>query len=252
VTPVNGQGCGTIALSASERGQRRTAAFLCDVRRGIRDVVGDVEPESPSAGRLIDELSAQVGEVCVRNVSELAVGLLAGSSMLSGVEVLPLARDWLVGILGPEFQRNGLPASIPPMGAPSISSDEMPMRATAVLDACPRWLDTSPLTYKLAQEIFLREGRMAADPTRDAGAYRYLFEHRLIHRLELYRRMLLWMAWFWWCSNEVDLAHSAQALALQFSDEQYSVPAHPFTTALTTRSFEAAQSALRVQRGQGA
>jgi hypothetical protein len=102
------------------------------------------------------------------------------------------------------------------------------------------------LTCELAREIFLREGRVAADPDRDAGAYRYLFEHRLIHRLELYRRMLWWMAWFWWYSAEVGLADSAQALALQLSDEQYAVPAHPFTTALTTRSLEAAQAGLRV------
>ncbi len=253
VTPVNGHGCGSIAVSTSHSGQRRTAAFLCDVRRGIRDVVGDVEPESSSAGRLIDELSDQVGEVCVRDVPELAVGLLAGSSMLSGIDVQPVVRDWLVGILGPDLQTSGLPASLPAIGTASISDEEMPMRASAVLDACPTWLDTSPLTCELAREILLREGRVAADPDRDAGAYRYLFEHRLIHRLELYRRMLMWMAWFWWCSGEVELAGSAEALALQLADEQYAVPAHPFTTALTTRSFEAAQAGLcgQSERGMG-
>jgi len=55
--------------------------------------------------------------------------------------------------------------------------------------------------------------------------------------------MLWWMAWFWWCSGEGELADSAQALALQLSDEQYAVPAHPFTTALITRSLMAAQAA---------
>ena len=43
----------------------------------------------------------------------------------------------------------------------------------------------------------------------------------------------------------MELAASAQVLALQLSDEQYAVPAHPFTTALTTRSLEAAQAGLR-------
>jgi hypothetical protein len=247
VTPVNGQGCGSIAVSASQKGQRRTAAFLCDVRRGIRDVVGDVEPESSGAGRLIDEVSEQVRDVCVRDVPELALGLLAGSLMLCGTEAPSHVRDWLVGTLGPDFQPSGFPATIPGVGRPSISSEEMPMRARAVLDACPTWLDTSPLTCELGREIFLREGRVAADPNRDAGAYRYLFEHRLIHRLELYRRKLLWMAWFWWCLEEVELADSAQALALQLADEQYAVPSHPFTTALMTRSLEAAQAGLRAR-----
>ena len=84
----------------------------------------------------------------------------------------------------------------------------------AVLDACPSWLDSSPLTFELAEEIWLREGRAAADPDRDAGAYRFLFEHRLIHCLELYRRMLLWMAWLWKFSGEVELSRSALGLGL--------------------------------------
>jgi len=253
VTPVNGQGCGSIAVSVSQSGQRRTAAFLCDVRRGIRDVVGDVEPESTGAGRLIDELSEQVAEVCVRDVSELALGLLAGSWMLCAADAPAHVREWLLGILGPDFQPAGFPAAIPGVGRSVISGDEMPLRASAILDACPTWLDTSSLTHELAREIFLREGKVQADPDRDAGAYRYLFEHRLVHRLELYRGQLWWMSWFWWCSGELELAESAQALALQLSDEQYAVPSHPFTTALTTRSFEAAQAELchRADRNGG-
>ncbi len=121
----------------------------------------------------------------------------------------------------------------------------------AVLDACPSWLDPSPLTFELAEEIWLREGRTAADPDRDAGAYRFLFEHRLIHRLELYRRMLLWMAWLWKFSGEVELSRSALALACQLSDEQYAVPSHPFTVELTTRSLEAAQARLGTQPIRG-
>ncbi len=247
VTPIDGHGCGSIAVSASQRGHRRTAAFLCDVRRGIRDAVGDVEPDSSSAGRLIDELSEQFGEACVRDVPELALRLLAGCLMLCGGDATSPVRDWLIGILGSDFRPAAFPATIPGVATPPIDSDDMPMRAMAILDACPTWIDTSPLTCELAREILLREGRVAAHPDRDAGAYRYLFEHRLIHRLELYGRMLLWMAWFWWCSGEPELSRSAQVLALQLSDEQYAVPAHPFTTALTTRSLEAAQAELRGQ-----
>ena len=80
-------------------------------------------------------------------------------------------------------------------------------------------------------------------PIADAGAYRFLFEHRLIHCLELYQRMLLWMAWLWKFLDENELSRSALALGCQLSDEQYAVPSHPFTVALTTRSLEAAQAA---------
>ena len=99
-----------------------------------------------------------------------------------------------------------------------IADAEMSAQARLVLDACPAWLDLSPLTFELAKEILLREGRLTVDPDRDAGAYRFLFEHRLIHRLELYRRMLLWMARFWQSSEQDDLWQSALALAYQLSD----------------------------------
>ena len=113
-----------------------------------------------------------------------------------------------------------------------------------VLDACPSWLDRSALTFELAEEIALREGRSTPDPVRDAGAYRYLFEHSLSRRLELYARMLLWMAWVWHASGQSELARSAFALAAQLADEQYAVPSHPFTMALATRSLQAAQAEL--------
>jgi hypothetical protein len=244
VTAVDGRGWGSIAVSAIQGGQRRTAAFLCDVTRGIRDVVGDVEPESAGAGRLIEELSEQVGGLCVPDAPDLALRLLAGCLMLNGGEVASPVRDWLLATLGPEFGPAAFPGSIPSISLPAIDSEELPARAMAVVDACPSWIDTSPLAYELAREILLREGKVAANPQRDAGAYRYLFEHRLIHRLELYGKMLLWMAWFWWCSGETELAQSAQVLAMQLGDEQFAVPAHPFTTALTTRSLQTAQAEL--------
>ena len=182
---------------------------------------------------------------CARDVPELALGLLAGSLMLCGPAVPPSVRDWLSQTLGPGFQPAGFPATIPGVEVRSIRQSEMPARAAAVLDACPSWLDTSPLTFELAEEIWLREGRTAADPERDSGAYRFLFEHRLIQCLELYQRMLLWMAWLWKSLDEVELSRSALALASQLLDEQFAVPSHPFTVELTTRSLEAAQRRLR-------
>jgi hypothetical protein len=173
VTPIDGQGIGSIAVSASQSGQRRTAAFLCDVQLGICDVVGDVEPESPRAGRLVVELGDQVREACVRDVPELALGLLAGNLLLCEGRLSRAAADWLTGVLGPGFEAAAFPACIPGLDPALIPGVEVPERARAVLGACPTWLDVSPLTLDLAREISLREGKVAADPERDAGAYRY-------------------------------------------------------------------------------
>ena len=90
-----------------------------------------------------------------------------------------------------------MPAGFPGSDPDALTPAETAGRALAVLDACPDWLDDSALTYELAEEILLREGDAAPDPRRDAGAYRFLFEHRLNGRLETYRRMLLWMSGFW-------------------------------------------------------
>jgi hypothetical protein len=246
VGPVDGRGRGSIVISVNRMRQRRTAAFLCDVQLGICDVVGEVEPESPWAGSLLDQLEQQPEADGARDVPELAKRLLAGSLMLCGATVKRGVRHWLDGTLGHEFQPAAFPATIPGLDPSSIPGDEMPARARALLEACPSWLDVSPLTFELAEEICLREGRPTAlpDPDRDAGLFRFLFEHRLIHRLELYRRMLLWMACLWNGSGRVELAKSALGLASQLSDEQYAVPSHPFALELTTRSLKAAQSLL--------
>ena len=245
VTPVDGQGRGTIVVSVGQSGQRRTAAFWCDVRQGILDVVGDVEPDTLSAGRLLDEWIKQIGADCGCDAPWVAVRLLGGSLLLCGSTVPGAVRDWLDGTLGPAFQASGLPGVVPGLEEAAIPDQELTARAHDVLDACPSWLDRSALTFELAEEITLREGLSAPDSVRDSGAYRFLFEHLLIHRLELYRRMLFWMAWVWQGSGWTDLARSALALACQLSDEQYEVPSHPFTVALSTRSLEAAQARLR-------
>ncbi len=59
VTQVDGSGRGSIGISVSHGCQRRTAAFLCDVRSGICDALGEVEPESTAAGGLLDDLADQ-------------------------------------------------------------------------------------------------------------------------------------------------------------------------------------------------
>jgi len=241
VAPVDGNGLSTIVISVQRMSQRRTAAFLCDLERGILDVFGDAEPESSDSAGLLEYVDQYAEAECVRDVPELALGLLAGSLLLCQSSVPGAVRFWIDGTLGRDFQPAAFPATIAGLDPLSIPREEIPERAGALLDACPSWLDDSPLTVELAEEIRLREGNSAADPDRDAGAYRFLFEHRLIHRLELYRRMLLWMAWFWKCSDSIELSTLALACASELSDEQYAVPSHPFTVELTTRSLIAAQ-----------
>jgi hypothetical protein len=241
VTQVDGSGRGSIGLSVSNALERRTAAFLCDVRSGICDALGEVEPESATAGGLLDELEDQAESECARDVPDLALGLLSGSLTTCASAVPPTVREWLDLMLGPDFQASPVPATIAGIDPSSISAAEMATRVRDLLERCPSWLDLSPLTFQLAEEIRLREGSPDPDPARDAGIYRFLFERRLIGRLELYRRMLLWMAWFWKSSGLDDLSTLALACATELSDEQYAVPSHPFTVELTTRSLLAAQ-----------
>jgi len=176
---------------------------------------------------------------------ELALGLLRGSLVLNAESISPTVAGWLEHTLGPNFQPRALTAPGADWADLPMSSTELRTCADEILNACPDWLDSSPLTFELAEEIFMREGRLAPDPERDSGAFRFLFEHRIIHRMERYRRMLLWMAWFWGAGGEQKLARSAHLLARQLSDEQYAVPSHPFAVALTARSLAAAQAQLR-------
>jgi hypothetical protein len=242
VTAVDGEGRGAIVISASDGGSRRTAAFRCDVLRGILDVVGEVEEERLSAGRMIEEWIRQADGDYALDVSELAVRLLEGCRTLNGPEIPRPVQTWLDATIGPMYRPTGLSATLPGPEPLALPDAELSRGADLVLDACAGWLDRSPLTGELAREIALREGG-GPDPLRDAGAYRYLFEHTLLGRLELYARMLLWMGWVWHADGRPELARPAFALAAQLSDEQYAVPSHPFISALMTRSLWAALTA---------
>jgi hypothetical protein len=244
VTAVDGSGRGSIVLSATRSGERATAAFLCDLRRGIADASGQLEEETDQAGQLIDEIREQAGADSALAPPELALGLLAACIGLNSPPLSPTLLKWLGLTLGSQFECRPFPVPRTESAVAPLDSSDVRLRADAVLDACPTWFDNSPLTFELAEEIFLREGRVASDPERDSGAFRFLFEHGLIHQIELYRRMLLWMAWFWTCSGQADLAESAAILAWQLADEQFAVPSHPFATGLMARSLDEAQARL--------
>jgi hypothetical protein len=245
VTAVDGAGRGSIGLSTSLDARRSTAVFLCDVLEGVLDAVGQLEVESSDAGGLLREVRVQAGGEALEGVPDLALGLLAGSLTLDGTSIPPAVAEWLERTLGPDFQPRPLLAPAVDWATRPMNTEWLLDRAAEILDACPSWLDRSPLTFELAREILLREGRVATDPERDSGAFRFLFEHRIIHGLERYRRMLLWMAWFWEAGGDGELARSAQVLAWQLTDEQYAVPSHPFAVALTARSLDAAQEKLQ-------
>jgi hypothetical protein len=254
VTGLDGRGRGQVALVAEDqaRSRRVAVAFGCDVIAGITEVVGRIasidDPEPADA--LLSELRALPDRDSVEGAHHLALGLLAGALLLCGPETTPALRYWLERTAGPDLLPRpfaGLPDRPddgPPIPPPP-PFEEIPGRASQVLDACPSWLDDSDLTFELAEELLLRWQGAPPDPVRDAGAHRFLFEHRLVDQLELYRRLLSWMGWLWRADGAIELSRSALALAEQLSDPQHVVPAHPFTAALSTRSLAAAQDLLR-------
>lgn len=243
-TAVDGEGAGAVAVASVHGGRTSVAAFLCDVRGGIRDVLGDVRGGRDDDVDLFERFPELALGPCVEDAHALATGLLAGSLMLSGRETPPAVREWLDATLGGGFHAGAFLAARPEWSAPAVDSATLAERSWRILEACPGWVDRSTLTFDLAEEITVRERRAAADPLRDAGAYRFLFERRLLHRLELYRRMLLWMAFFWDAAGEPDLSLGAGVLSSQLADPQYAVPSHPFTVALSTRSLHEAQRRL--------
>ncbi len=251
VTGLDGSGRGSILIAARDRGRWVVANFLCDVWRGVVDVEGQVGDDSSLVSTLFEEFEGQGDRDFVEGAPGLAEGLLAGSLLLCGPETNPVLRYWLERSVGPEFRPRPFAGLVRDEELASHALESMEEPSRQILDACPDWVDGSDLTYDLAEEIALRSGEGPPDPRRDAGAFRYLFEHRLVGRLEHYRRMLLWMSSFWQASGDPDLARSALALAWQLADPQHAVPAHPFTVALTARSLLAAREDIRHGRGSG-
>ena len=240
VTAMDGRGRAHVVLAAERDGRPVAAAFLCDAVGGVLDVLGHEGPP----GAFLDDFADQPGRDALTGADGLALNLLAGSLLL-GDGPGPSARAWLAKVAGPDFRARPFAGPFEAGDPESIPVAEMARHAAEVLDACRGWVDDSGLTYQLAEEIELREGLAPADPRRDAGAFRFLFERRLIGRLEPYRRMLLWMSAFWDAGGNPALARSALLLAAQLSDPQHAVPGHAFAMALTARSLDVARANLR-------
>ena len=128
VTTVGGEGSGTVVVSVRDGGHRRTAAFRCDVRRGILHVIGEVEREHPMAGGLIDEWIEQAQGDCAVDVPELAVQLLRGSLMLSGNAAPDRVRAWIDATIGEGTPVSGSAVTLPGPEPDAIADEELPAR----------------------------------------------------------------------------------------------------------------------------
>ena len=205
VTAVDGRGQATIALLAQSGPGRVAAAFLCDVECGIREVFGQTDGEDAVVDGVFEEFASQAESDRVENSPETALRLLAGSLLLCGPDTPPALQFWLEAVVGSDLRPHPFPTPFPGWDPESLPFEEMAERAAAVLAFCPTWLDVSGQTYEIAEELRLRYPGTPPDPRRDAGAYRYLFEHRFHERLEFYRRILFWMAAFWEASGDLEL-----------------------------------------------
>lgn len=245
VTTIDGLGRGSVIISSRHKNARATALFVCDVVRGVVTVSGDVVPEAARADDSFTEFAAGIDRAVVLGAHELALGLLRGSLLLGGPTTPPALRYWVEATCGSGLTPRPFRAELPGGDPASISFAETTMWAKAVLDACDDWLDRSEKTYEIAEELELRAPGVVPEPSRDSGAFRYLFEHRIRDQIDTYRRMLLWMAWFWRAAGDEELGRPALALERQLSDAQHVVPGHPFIVAILSRSLAAAQADLR-------
>ncbi len=241
VTAIDGEGRAEIALITEDRGSLAASVFACEIERGIREAVGQVAAEIEAAEAFVVQFAGAGGRETIEVEVGLALGLLAGCWMLSGSDAPPALPYWIERTAGPDFRPRPFVACMENLDPEALPAADIERCARTVLDACPDWIDGSPLTFDLAEEAMLRGD--AGEP--DLGAVRFLFERRLGDRLEPYRRMLLWMATLWRADRSDDLARAALALAGQLGDPQHAVPGHPFLAELGRRSLLAARRSLQ-------
>ena len=241
------RGVGPIVVSVRQTGPspdrripvRRPAG---DPRRRRRGRAGT--PGRPAAWSMSG--SSRPRATVPRRAGAGACGCSRGSLMLSGPRSRDRVRAWLEATLGAgTLRRPDRPCTLPGLEPDRHRRRGITGPGRGVLDACPSWLDRSALTFELAEEITLREGRRPPDPRpRRRGLPLPVRTPAHPPPGTVPRGCCFWMAWVWHASGRVELARSAFALACQLSDEQYAVPSHPFTVALSTRSLQAAQAAL--------
>jgi hypothetical protein len=250
VSAVDGYGTGYVGLVSFDRGELVAVGFRCGVIDGILDFVGRSGIDETDVAAFLGDLVDRAPGGVVARSSALASSILGGCILINQSLDRNDLRDggeldrWISRTLGADFRPRPFLASASEADPSAIPHADLVERVREILDACPDWLDRSPLTAELAAEILLRE-RSLPDPARDLGAYRYLFEHAIQKRLELDRRSLLWMSLVWSANDLPRRADAARTLAWQLSDPQHIVPGHPYIIELCTRSLAAAQLGLK-------
>lgn len=240
VTSLDRRGRGEIILMAEERDQWIAAVFVCDMRHGVVDVIGE-EGDDAERARELQRLHATRTDVdVVENAHQLAIGLLQAVLTLGRPHAPPTLDSWLKRLFGAAIH----PAPFPAWDDESTTSATTAMDVETVLDACVEWIDESKLTYEIAEELLLR-GAAPFEPERESGAHRYYFEKQLLGRVETDRRTLAWMGAFWQASGADELAKAARRLGRQLDDPQNIVPGHPFYLGFAARSINAAQARIR-------
>lgn len=247
LTSVDGRGRATIAVRSHSRGEFATAAFLCDVMRGIVAVVGRLDSTEAPGREWFAELVSRPDRDAVQGEDALTIRFLAGNLLLCSEEAPLELRYWLDRTLGTAFRAQPMDASLVTLEeAVSGRSVEFgASAAAAVLEACADWVEDDDLVYDLAEELLLRPGGAAPDPERDAGLLRLLADQALRGRLERDRRMLLWMVSFWEAADASELAAAARTLARLLDEPDQVGPGHSYLLALGIRSLNAAQDRLR-------
>ncbi len=230
-------GRGPILFLSEDRGEWVVASFVCDVTRGVTDVLGGIFDGFDRARGLFDGLREKLGPSAATGADDLARMLLSGALWLGSEAAGPALPFWIERSVGPGFRPAPILADAATRTGETASADPMASRAEAVLEALPDLFDDSDLAGALAEEIRLRDGDSPPDPELDSGAFRYLFEHRLQGRLETYRRMLLWTSAVWGASGHPWLAEAALRVAQELADPGLAVPGHPFLLGLAARSL---------------
>jgi len=231
VGPIDGEGRAEIVVRAQDIEGERIARFACDVRRGI------------VSGELIERF-IDLGAEAILNRHDLARVLLGASAWLSGDSIPEPARRALELTLGADLEPRPILAGEDAIESAILDEAERD-DAIAILSRRSAWLDDSALVRELAEAWAMRHEVGSPDPRHDPGPFRVLFEGRILGRIDLYRRMLLWSALGWKADHEDALAGSAKRLAEQLGEPQNAVPGHPFLAELMARSLEAAIMARR-------
>lgn len=229
IGPLDGEGRATIAWRVEAEGRSRLALFRCDVRLGL--VGAEWLPDEAA----IEAHPAWAGTLRggIEGADPAALRLVGASAWLSGAEIPEGAREMMAEILGESFVPGPIHAD-EPAGAGSEEEWDAVEDARSVLDQFPEWLDDSSLVRELAVEMAYLDPSEPPDP----GPYRVLFEGRILGRIDLYRRMLLWSALVRDAQGRQAEAGAASRLAAQLGDPQNAVPGHPFLAEFMRRSVD--------------